>query len=252
MLKQVKQNCKRAVVWTSWYILSVNQNRDTMAYEVKLMNDLLQHIEEYVKKNQNADIQQFTLYLRDTVFDFREQDWPDLNDHNSIYYNELPQIRFSTNLTKLFRFASRYLKQIFKEKEFKSIDEYSFLATLLREKQMSKTQLINSQMLEITTGAELIKRLKAKGLIEEIVDPYDRRSKLVMLTAKGRSELLSAFDAMYRASRLITGNLSNEELKTGIEILTKLSQFHQDIFDQDKNESLEQIYEKYLHQDSDD
>jgi len=217
-----------------------------MSDEFKLLNELMPHIEAYVENNRNADIQQFTLFLRDNVFNYDAQELPELNEDNRIHFHALPQVQFSTSLTRLFRFSNRYLKQIFRETEFKTIDEFGFLATLLREKQMSKTKLIHSHLLEITTGAELIKRLKNKGLLEEYDDPVDKRSKLVMLTGKGRAELLRVFERMYPVSRLISGNLSNEELKTGIEILTKLSHFHQEIFDQDKNESLENIYEKYL------
>ena len=50
-------------------------------------------------------------------------------------------------------------------------------------------ELIELHNLEAPTGIEIIKRLLAKGLIEEFNDSEDRRAKRVKITKVGQEEL---------------------------------------------------------------
>lgn len=50
-------------------------------------------------------------------------------------------------------------------------------------------ELIELHNLEAPTGIEIIKRLLAKGLIEEFNDSEDRRAKKVKITKVGQEEL---------------------------------------------------------------
>ena len=54
---------------------------------------------------------------------------------------------------------------------------------------LSKTALNTLNAIEKTTGAEVIRRLATKGLVEETPDERDRRSILVSITPLGRAEL---------------------------------------------------------------
>ncbi|MBN2639692.1 MAG: winged helix-turn-helix transcriptional regulator [Bacteroidales bacterium] len=217
-----------------------------MSSELNLLDQLLPHIDSYVQNNKSVDLKLFSIYLKDKLFEIDTQTKSGLEESEYLDYKAIPQVEFSAILTRLYRFANRYLKQVFKDSHFKSIDEFGFLATLLKEGPLTKTELINKHLMEITTGVEIIKRLVKKGLIKESDDVTDKRSKIVILTNEGRKELFSAFNRMYEVSLLITGNLNPDELKGGIEMMTKLSDFHQTIFENDKNSELTQIYGKYL------
>ena len=217
-----------------------------MSNEIKLLEQLLPQISEYVKEHENADPRLFSIYLKDRLFEIDHAKKGNLTPNDYLNYDAIPQVAFSAMLTRLYRFATRYLKQTFKDRNFKTIDEFGFMATLLKEKQLSKSELINKHLMELTTGVELIKRLVKKGLLEEFDDPRDKRSKLVALTDLGKKELFSVFNDMYDVSLLISGNMTDDEMKSAIELFTKLSQFHEEIFEKDKNASLEEIYSRYL------
>ncbi|MBN2615241.1 MAG: winged helix-turn-helix transcriptional regulator [Bacteroidales bacterium] len=217
-----------------------------MSRELNLLDQLLPHIDNYVQDNQNVDVKLFSIYLKDKLFEIDASTRDGLKESEYLDYKAIPQVEFSAILTRLYRFANRYLKQVFKDSHFKSIDEFGFLATLLKEGPLTKTELINKHLMEITTGVEIIKRLVKKGLITETDDASDKRSKIVVLTGEGKKELFSAFNRMYEVSLLITGNLNPEELKSGIEMMTKLGDFHQTIFEKDKNTELTELYSKYL------
>ncbi len=217
-----------------------------MSKELELLEQLLPHIEAYVKNEQDADLKMFALHLKDSLFKVEPQKKGALGPNDYLHYEDIPQVAFSAMLTRLYRFATRYLKQTFKNRNFKTIDEFGFLATLLREKQLSKSELINKHLMELTTGVELIKRLVKKGLVKEFDDVNDKRSKIVMITDKGKAELFSVFQDMYAVSLLISGNISEKEMKSALEMFSKLSHFHQEIFEKDKNTPLEEIYARYL------
>jgi hypothetical protein len=51
---------------------------------------------------------------------------------------------------------------------------------------------------------------------------------------------------MYKASRIIRGNLSDEELAETTSVMEKLSVFHWHIHEKDKLSGIEQLLEKYI------
>lgn len=217
-----------------------------MTSELKLLEELLPHISDYVKNEDDVDLRKFSLYLKDSQFKEVEEKKDKLSPNDYLNYEDIPQVAFSAMLTRLYRFATRYLKQTFKDRNIKTIDEFGFLATLLKEKQLSKSELINKHLMELTTGVELIKRLIKKGLLAEFDDKNDKRSKIVVLTDKGKAELFGVFQEMYTVSLLIAGDMSQKDLKTAIEMFSKLSIFHEKIFEKDKNTPLNEILERYL------
>ncbi len=50
---------------------------------------------------------------------------------------------------------------------------------------------------------------------------------------------------MYKVSKIVRGNMSDKELNEILMVLNKLSYFHGNIWEKDKNASLHEIYEKY-------
>jgi hypothetical protein len=68
----------------------------------------------------------------------------------------------------MFRFAKQYSKKALENTNLKTIDDFGFLSSLIVAESMTKTELINRHVLEITTGMEIIKRLHTLGFMEEL------------------------------------------------------------------------------------
>jgi DNA-binding MarR family transcriptional regulator len=81
---------------------------------------------------------------------------------------------------------------------FKTIDEFGFLATLIRAGNLMKHELINEHMLEMSSGSEIIKRLVRNGLVYEYPDENDKRAKRVALTEKGGRKYSSLLEKCAR------------------------------------------------------
>ncbi|HHH53924.1 MAG TPA: MarR family transcriptional regulator [Bacteroidetes bacterium] len=225
-----------------------------MSDQIQLIKIILDYVEQYSKSHKNDGIESFTHFLNEQVFEKNDIPARNLNKdefHKENYnnYKRYAEVEFSTLLTNLYRFAKHYIKKAFQNTEIRTIDEFGFLATLIRQESLQKKDLINQHFLETSSGSEILKRLYSKGFIKESRDENDKRAKLVSLTPKGKEVIMNSFDQMYRVSEIIIGNLTDEELKQSLKIFNKLSDFHKNIDRNDKSSDLNKIYHKYISQD---
>ena len=149
----------------------------------------------------------------------------------------------------LYQHAKHYFKTAMKGTRLVSMFDFSFLATLMQEGDLRKSDLVQMNMIEFSPGMEVIRRLLRKGLIEEFPDPEDGRSKRVRMTAAGRAEFLLISERTRHISRIISGNLSLEEKRLVIPILMKLMKFHEPIFQEAHGAPLETIIEQFVEND---
>lgn len=220
-----------------------------MSNQLNLVKKLLEFIEDYENEMNNDDLNQFSIYLYEKLAKQESETksgTEEIKDFKN--YKQIPTVEFSTLLVQLFKFARSYTKKVFQDKPWNSIDEYGFLASLLVTESMSKHELTELHMLEMSSGSEILKRLMKNELIREFTDPDDKRIKRVALTERGRSELISAFEDMHKVSKIVIGNLSNEELFSTINIFRKLSLFHNQIHKYDRNTEIPELYSKYIWQ----
>jgi DNA-binding MarR family transcriptional regulator len=144
----------------------------------------------------------------------------------------------------MFRYAKIYVKKALHDSPIQTADEFAFLINLMTFASLTKTELINKQVMEKTSGTEVIKRLAAQGMIREFADETDKRSVRVAISHKGRSEVIRLLPEMAKVSQIVVGNLSDAEIKTLSYLLKKLDFFHNDIFMNKRNLSLEEILEE--------
>jgi DNA-binding MarR family transcriptional regulator len=139
------------------------------------------------------------------------------------------------------RYAKWYIKKVLKDSHLSTPDEFSFLITLMTYDSLSKSELITKQVMEKTSGTEIIRRLIKRGMIVESADENDKRSIRVSITSSGREELLSILPHMSSVSKIVVGNLSSEEIRTLSYLLKKLDYFHNDIYINKRGQALSDI-----------
>ncbi len=149
-------------------------------------------------------------------------------------------------ITYLYRHAKHYTKKALEQTPLSTLDEFGFLVTLLDRESLTKSELINLHLLEITSGIEIIKRLTQQGLLETFPDPDDRRSRRVRLTQEGREVVFETMQEMQQVSRLVAGDLSETERQAILPILNRLNDFHAVIHKQNRKSDLAEIAQKYL------
>lgn len=144
-------------------------------------------------------------------------------------------------ITLMFRYAKGYIKKALPESPIQTADEFAFLITLMTHGSLTKTELINKQVMEKTSGVDVIKRLVNQDLMHEFADEADKRSVRVAITPKGKEELEKVLPEMAKVSRIVVGNLTEPEISTLSYLLKKLDFFHNDIFMNKRNLNLDEI-----------
>ena len=139
------------------------------------------------------------------------------------------------------RYAKWYIKKVLRDSLLQTPDEFSFLITLMTYDSLNKSELINKQIMEKTSGTEVINRLVKRGMIFETVDQNDKRSIRVSITKSGREEILRILPLMTKVTEIVVGNLSTEEINTLSYLLKKLDYFHNDIYLNKRGQPLSEI-----------
>jgi MarR family transcriptional regulator, lower aerobic nicotinate degradation pathway regulator len=224
----------------------------------QLIHELLEKLEAYddtMQDKNQLNISGFAAYLATNDIQHFESENINAGDKNSgerdkrLALEQTPgniDNTISQIVVFLYRYAKQYIKKALKDSEIKTMDEFSYLATLLNFNQLSKIELINKSVQEKTTGMETIKRLLKHQLIEQLDNPNDQRSQLIQLTDKGKGVLYSVFGNMSLVGQIVTGNLTPIEKIQLAYLLKKLDVYHNDIFHNRKDEPLEQLVYKAL------
>ncbi len=211
---------------------------------------LIKHYEEYrlgVKDELQGDsLAGFLLFMNKRLgqvgnngIDFGISSWDNFNRQTLV---EMA----SAYVGKMGRYVDNYARRSMPKTQVASIEEFTYLIVLLKEKSMTKTELINHNAHQITTGTEIIKRLLTKGYLEQTNDLKDKRSVRVSITEAGKAAVYSTADVTKSLSSLAAGILSDEELLFLVNTLRKLDEFHKEIFQESKQLELKELVEKYI------
>lgn len=150
-------------------------------------------------------------------------------------------IDISILIVLMYHYAKGYLKEALRDSSLQTPDEFPFLITLMTYDNLTKSELIAKQVMEKTSGSEVIRRLIKRGFIVETADEKDKRSVRVSITKTGREEVLRMLPLMGRVSEIVVGNLSTHEINTLSYLLKKLDYFHNDIYVSRKERPLSEI-----------
>lgn len=144
-------------------------------------------------------------------------------------------------VTIMSRYAKVYIKKALHNSIIQTSEEFSFLIVLITFDKLTKTELINKNVMEKTSGTEVINRLINNKLIEQHNNPNDKRSRLIAITEKGKQVIYELLPKMSVASNIIAGNLTESEKAVLFNLLKKLDLFHSSIFLNERNNDLYEI-----------
>ena len=154
----------------------------------------------------------------------------------------------NVEISKLIVYLNRYSRFLIKKGlvEFPELinEDLSYIYTLMTAESMTKIQLIEKNVHEKPSGLEVIKRLIKHGLIGERDDENDKRSKRVFLTEKGRTLFFKSVENMSKISKIIAGDLTEQEKGTLFTLLKKLENFHNPIFLKEKQTPIHDLLKK--------
>jgi len=139
-----------------------------------------------------------------------------------------------------------YANLALKDTGLNQIEDFGLLMTIRQEKDPRKTEVIYSNLFELSSGTDMLNRLKEKGLIREYADKEDKRSKRLMLTAKGEKTVEAAFMRIYKNARMMTSGLSDEDKDLLIELLKNMEIKFSALWQQHKGRDFDEVYEEVM------
>ena len=136
----------------------------------------------------------------------------------------------STKLVHLNRYAKSYSKAAIHDSEFSTQDEFVYLIQLKAFGSLTKMDLIKKNIQEKAVGVQIINRLIKRGWVEQSDSNIDKRSKIITIAPSGLAELEAHMDNIRVATTIVCGDLNAHEKFQLLELLTRLDQFHQNVF----------------------
>jgi len=126
----------------------------------------------------------------------------------------------------LLQEAKRLLSRRFEDKARHyglTSSQWRAIAQLSRTDGLTQVALANYLEIEPMTVCRLVDRLEARGFIERIPDPADRRAKLVWLTEKSRSMMDIVREIAFEVYREAFDGFSDTERQALVEGLQRIS-----------------------------
>ena len=141
----------------------------------------------------------------------------------------------NTLLVHLNRYARTYSKAAMYGSNFSTQEEFIYLINLKAFGAMSKMELIKKNIQDKPVGMQIINRLIKQEWVVQTDSHTDKRSKLIEITPKGSEALEAQMAQIRKATKMVTGNLTEHEKMELIRLLTKLDHFHKPIFMKNHN-----------------
>ena len=241
LLRYNNQNCEVRVIFNAMQAPPPNktsrfQSCRTMNYPI--IKQLLEHLEDFEQLSQGNDgttMENFVDYLRYSISK------PDTSVE--ISDEELLNVALAQHIAHLYRFAKGYTKIALEASPLITMDDFLYIGKIMNVGACTKTELIEHNSHEKTSGMEIIKRLLKNGFISQRDDPNDGRSKQLSVTPAGRKEFFGALKGMQKSANLVGGPLSTVEKLHLMHLLQKLYRFHKPLFT-GKNATLDEMLEQ--------
>jgi DNA-binding PadR family transcriptional regulator len=109
-----------------------------------------------------------------------------------------------------------------------------------------KTDAILTNMQELSSGTNMLERLKKKGLIEEYDDETDRRSKRLKLTAEGRKIVPVCRGRVAKLAAMMMHELDDEDKLLIIQLLQGTEAKFMARLARQKGKSFDEIYKENI------
>jgi MarR family transcriptional regulator, lower aerobic nicotinate degradation pathway regulator len=128
-------------------------------------------------------------------------------------------------ITRLQKYLGLYIKPVVNRLGFTREHEYNFLYQISRMNKPSKNDLSKENLVEFSTGRDVIRRLIAKKFVSEKPNIDDGRATILTITTLGTKMLEKSFEEVGRVFTDFMGDLTVAEQDQLIYLLTRLNSF---------------------------
>ncbi|NML39563.1 MarR family transcriptional regulator [Chitinophaga sp. G-6-1-13] len=201
------------------------------------LTKLISAWEEYTQKNNDASATAFCMY-------FLAQE-----SNNELFGGLTPpdlDTVFAKLIGRLANMQTAYSKMALQEIPEFELEWFYFLNTIYHLKEVRKTQVIQYNFTEQTTGIDILNKLKNLGYIAERTDPEDKRAKLVSVTKAGEKILFKVYQLLHKPTLLMYNDIDHKDKQVVVNILKDTETKHQEILSNVKQKSIDDLLSETL------
>ena len=149
-------------------------------------------------------------------------------------------------LDRIIKIHGVYNQNLLRNIGIGGMDEFLYLNNVQHLENLRKIDIINTNFNELSSGLLIIERLIKKGLLVEMPDPNDKRSKLMELTDLGKEKLNACYSALNKLNEVIFNHLEEDELSLCIQMLKPIETKFSSLCILDKKLDFEEVYNREL------
>src|SRR5688572_19785742 len=203
--------------------------------------ELITHWEKFQTKSPGGSLTDFCTHY---LLSIRKRTAP---DKGKLFQGMSPPDSLTT-LSKLIRRVAdihgAYGKMALREIEGFDPEWFWYLNAVAHQGEARKTDIINFNFHEQSTGTDILRRIAAQGYISERHDPNDKRAKLISLTEKGKAINARVCKLMYLPCFLLFDELREEEKQLIITLLSGIEIRHTEKFPEYRTRDIKELSEE--------
>lgn len=192
---------------------------------------LIELWEQYLATAPNGDVAHFAVWVLDQKR--KNETVPQTKEPLNTYIDQQTDIHefpgyspeAAIMLWRLSKFIRFYTRPVLLQNGLASQDDFAILAHVDHLKSCSKKEAIEANIIDPTTGIEIIRRLIKQGLLTERPNETDKRERLISLTGAGQKMLYNIFVG-FSGIQDVMAHLNMAEREHLITVLRSLDDFH--------------------------
>jgi DNA-binding MarR family transcriptional regulator len=147
---------------------------------------------------------------------------------------------------RISKLTMAYANMALKGTDLNQIEEFGMLATIKQEKNPMKSEVIYSNLFELSSGTDMLNRMKRRGLIREYADKEDKRSKRIELTTKGEKVFEVCKIKIQKNATLIMHDLADDDKELCIQLLKNVEIKFSALWQRHKGKRFEDVYKEVV------
>lgn len=149
-------------------------------------------------------------------------------------------------LRRIGKFHIAYSNMGLASTDLSQMEEFGILVTIFNEGNPIKSEAIFNNIMELSSGSNMLIRMKKKGLVTEYADPDDKRVKRLKVTPKGEQTLMAAKDIVLKVAEMMVHDLTDEDKRLCIQLLKPIDRRFSGMYQKQKNKSFNDIYKENM------
>jgi DNA-binding MarR family transcriptional regulator len=146
---------------------------------------------------------------------------------------------------RLYNLLEIYLESAVNDAGLNQIEEFVLMSNISFGNPR-KTEVIHNSLIELSTGTNILNKLKAEGCLDEYDDLEDKRAKRVKLTAKGEKLMIDCRKKMAQIAVLFFEDMTEDDKYLCVQLLKNVEIKFSGLWQRHKGKPFEEIYQDLL------